>query len=81
MAAETELLWGITVGVGAVVVAVVVLLLGLLRESVRAVDALVGQVWSSAVSVFVHTVPMGRVLHRAERSAAAIGARLQEDPA
>jgi hypothetical protein len=66
LAPETQLLWQIALGLGVVVVAVVILLLGLLRESVRSLLALVGQVWSSAVGVFVHTVTSGNQLTKAE---------------
>ena len=72
MASDTQLLWEITLGLGVVVVAVVILLLALLRESVRSLLALVGEVWSSAVSVFVHTVTVGGQLRRAERSVRAL---------
>ena len=68
MAAETELLWQITLGLGVVVLAVVILLLALLRESVKSLLALVGQVWSSAVGVFVHTVTVGGQVSKAERA-------------
>lgn len=68
MASDTQLLWEITLGLGVVVVAVVILLLGLLRESVKSLLELVGEVWSSAVSVFVHTVTVPNQLRRAERS-------------
>ena len=68
MASETQLLWGITLGLGVVVVSVVILLLGLLRESVRSLDGLVAQVWSSAVGVFVHTVTVDWQVGKAERS-------------
>lgn len=72
MASDTQLLWEITLGVGVVIVAVVILLLALLWESVRSLLALVGEVWSSAVSVFVHTVTVGGQLRRAERSVRAV---------
>lgn len=72
MAPETQLLWTIAVGTGAVVVAVVLILLGLLRTSVRNLDRLVGDVWSSAVGVFVHTVTAPDQLAEAERSAQAL---------
>jgi hypothetical protein len=66
MASETQLLWEITIGLGVVVLAVVILLLALLRESVRSLLGLVAEVWSSAVSVFVHTVTVPNQLRRAE---------------
>lgn len=72
MAPETQLLWEIALGVGVVVVAVVIVLLALLRESVKSLAALVGQVWSSAVGVFVHTVTTGNQLARAEASVRAL---------
>ena len=75
MAPETQLLWEITLGLGVVVVAVVILLLGLLRESVRSLDSLVGRVWSSAVSVFVHTVAAGPQVARAERTVRSVGSQ------
>jgi hypothetical protein len=75
MAPETQLLWEITLGLGVVVVAVVILLLGLLRESVKSLLALVGQVWSSAVGVFVHTVTVDNQLGRAERSVRSLAGR------
>ena len=68
MASETQLLWGIALGLGIVVVAVVILLLGLLRESVKSLDSLVAQVWSSAVGVFVHTVTVEGQVGKAEQS-------------
>ena len=68
MASETQLLWEISLGLGVVVLAVVVLLLALLRESVKSLLALVGDVWSSAVSVFVNTVTTANQLARAEAS-------------
>jgi hypothetical protein len=68
MAAETQLLWEITLGLGVVVLAVVILLLGLLRVSVKSLLALVGQVWSSAVGVFVHTVTVGGQMAKAEKA-------------
>ena len=67
MAPETQLLWEIAIGLGVVVVAVVIVLLALLRESVKSLLALVGQVWSSAVGVFVHTVTVGGQVAKAER--------------
>jgi hypothetical protein len=75
VAPETQLLWEITLGLGVVVVAVVILLLGLLRESVMSLLALVGQVWSSAVGVFVHTVAVDNQLDRAERSVRSLARR------
>ena len=74
MASETELLWQITLGLGVVVVAVVILLLALLRESVKSLLALVGQVWSSAVGVFVHTVTTENQLGKAEAALRTLGA-------
>ena len=56
MADETQILWVVFLGVGAAVLGVVILLLGLLRESVRSLRDLVSAVWSSAVGVFVHTL-------------------------
>ena len=67
MAPETQLLWEITLGLGVVVVAVVIVLLALLRVSVKSLMGLVGQVWSSAVGVFVHTVTVGGQVAKAER--------------
>ena len=70
MAAETQLLWILALGAGAAVLGVVVLLLGLLRESVRSLGDLVGGVWSAAVGVFVHTVTAAPQLDRAGRALA-----------
>lgn len=56
MADETQLLWIVFLGIGVAVLSVVILLLGLLRESVKALRSEVSGVWSSAVGVFVHTV-------------------------
>jgi hypothetical protein len=67
MAHETQLLWIVVLGVGAAVLGVVVLLLGLLRESVKVLGREVAAVWSSAVGVFVHTVTAGPQLDRATR--------------
>ena len=50
----------------------ILLLLALLRESVKSLLTLVGQVWSSAVGVFVHTVTTGNQLARAEASVRAL---------
>lgn len=72
MSPYTQLLWEITLGLGVVVTAVVILLLALLRESVKSLGALVGDVWSSAVSVFVHTVTVPTQLRKAELSARAL---------
>lgn len=68
MAPETQLLWEITLGLGVVVLAVVILLLGMLHVSVKALLGHVGEVWSSAVGVFVHTVTVGNQLNKAERA-------------
>ena len=68
MAPESQLLWEITLGLGVVVLSVVILLLGLLRISVKSLLALVGQVWSSAVGVFVHTVTVGGQVSKAEKA-------------
>lgn len=68
MASETQLLWILALGAGAAVLGVVVLLLGLLRESVRSLGGLVGAVWSAAVGVFVHTVTAAPQLDRAGRA-------------
>jgi hypothetical protein len=65
MAIETQTMWILALGVGAAVLGVVVLLLGLLRESVKSLRELVGTVWSSAVGVFVHTVTAAPQLDRA----------------
>jgi hypothetical protein len=65
MADETQLLWIVFLGIGAAVLGVVILLLGLLRESVKVLGREVGAVWSSAVGVFVHTVTAGPQLDRA----------------
>ena len=67
MAPETQLLWEITLGLGVVVVSVVILLLALLKASVKSLMGLVGEVWSSAVGVFVHTVTVGGQVAKAER--------------
>lgn len=72
MAPETQLLWELTLGVGVVVVAVVILLLGMLKVSVKSLVALVGQVWSSAVGVFVHTVTVGNQMAKAEKAVRAL---------
>lgn len=74
MAPETTLLWEIALAVGVAVVAVVVVLLALLKESVTSLDGLVGQVWSSAVGVFVHTVTVGNQLCKAEASVRSLAA-------
>lgn len=65
MATETQTMWVLALGAGAAVLGVVVLLLGLLRESVKSLRELVGAVWSSAVGVFVHTVTAAPQLDRA----------------
>jgi hypothetical protein len=65
MADETQLLWIVFLGVGAAVLGVVVLLLGLLRESVKVLGQEVAAVWSSAVGVFVHTVTAAPQLDQA----------------
>ena len=71
MADETQLLWIVSLGVAAAVLGVVILLLGLLRESVKVLGREVAAVWSAAVGVFVHTVTAGPQLDRATQ-------RLQE---
>jgi hypothetical protein len=68
MAEETRILWIVFLGVGAAVLSVVVLLLALLRESVKSLRELVSGVWSSAVGVFVHTVTAAPQLDRAAES-------------
>lgn len=68
MAGETQILWIVSLGVGAAVLGVVVLLLGLLRESVKSLRRLVLGVWSAAVGVFVHTVTAAPQLERAAES-------------
>lgn len=65
MAHETQVLWMVFLGIAVAVLGVVVLLLGLLRESVKCLRNLVGEVWSSAVGVFVHTVTAAPQLDRA----------------
>jgi flagellar motor component MotA len=65
MAHETQILWVVFLGIGAAVLGVVILLLGLLRESVKSLGALVAAVWSSAVGVFVHTVTAAPQLEKA----------------
>ena len=65
MAHETQVLWIVFLGIATAVLGVVVLLLGLLRESVRSLRNLVGEVWSSAVGVFVHTVTAAPQLEQA----------------
>ena len=65
MAQETEILWIVFLGIGTAVLSVVILLLGLLRESVKSLRDLVSAVWSSAVGVFVHTVTAAPQLERA----------------
>jgi hypothetical protein len=65
MAHETQILWTVFLGIGVAVLSVVVLLLGLLRESVKSLRNLVSAVWSSAVGVFVHTVTAAPQLDRA----------------
>jgi flagellar motor component MotA len=67
MADETQLLWIVFLGIGAAVLGVVILLLGLLRESVKVLGREVAAVWSSAVGVFVHTVTAGPQLDRASQ--------------
>jgi hypothetical protein len=68
MAHETEILWMVFLGIGAAVLSVVILLLGLLRESVKSLRNLVSAVWSSAVGVFVHTVTAAPQIERATES-------------
>jgi hypothetical protein len=68
MAHETQILWIVFLGIGAAVLGVVVLLLGLLRESVKSLRNLVSAVWSSAVGVFVHTVTAAPQLDRATQT-------------
>jgi hypothetical protein len=65
MAHETQLLWIVFLGIGAAVLGVVILLLGLLRESVKVLGGEVAGVWSAAVGVFVHTVTAAPQLDRA----------------
>ena len=65
MADETQLLWTVFLGIGVAVLGVVILLLGLLRESVKVLGQKVAAVWSSAVGVFVHTVTAGPQLDQA----------------
>jgi hypothetical protein len=65
MAPEAQLLWIVFLGIGAAVLGVVILLLGLLRESVKSLRELVAGVWSSAVGVFVHTVTAAPQLDQA----------------
>lgn len=72
MSSYTQLLWEIALGLGVVVTAVVILLLALLRESVKSLGTVVGDVWSSAVGVFVHTVAVPTQLRKAELSARAL---------
>jgi hypothetical protein len=68
MASETQIMWIVTLGVAVAVLGVVVLLLGLLRESVKSLRGLVGAVWSSAVGVFVHTVTAAPQLDKASQA-------------
>jgi hypothetical protein len=68
MAHETQLLWIVFLGIGAAVLGVVILLLGLLRESVKVLGDEVAGVWSAAVGVFVHTVTAAPQLDRAATS-------------
>jgi hypothetical protein len=68
MANETQIMWIVTLGVAVAVLGVVVLLLGLLRESVKSLRGLVGAVWSSAVGVFVHTVTAAPQLDKASQA-------------
>jgi hypothetical protein len=65
MADESQLLWIVFLGIGAAVLGVVILLLGLLRESVKVLGREVSAVWSSAVGVFVHTVTAAPQLDQA----------------
>ena len=65
MAHDTQVMWTVLLGVAAAVLGVVILLLGLLRESVKALRGEVGGVWSSAVGVFVHTVTAAPQLDQA----------------
>ena len=74
MSGDTQLLWVMVLGAGAAVLGVVVLLLGLLRESVRSLDRRVDGVWSTAVGVFCHTVTVDLQLSRAAQAARAAGA-------
>jgi hypothetical protein len=68
MASETQIMWIVTLGVAVAVLGVVVLLLGLLRESVKSLRGLVGAVWSSALGVFVHTVTAAPQLDKASQA-------------
>jgi hypothetical protein len=68
MAHETQILWIVFLGIGVAVLGVVILLLGLLRESVKSLRDLVSAVWSSAVGVFVHTVTAAPQLDRAAKT-------------
>lgn len=68
MADETQILRIVTLGIAGAVLGVVILLLGLLRESVKSLGALVGAGWSSAVGVFVHTVTAAPQLDKATRT-------------
>lgn len=68
MADGTQVLWTVSLGIAAAVLGVVILLLGLLRESVKSLRDLVGGVWSSAVGVFVHTVTAAPQLDQATQA-------------
>lgn len=65
--AQFDLLWTVSVGMGVAVTIIVVILLNLLLQSVRALDKRVDHVWSSAVGVFVHTLTAAPQLQSAER--------------
>jgi hypothetical protein len=66
-AAQTRLMWNISVGMGLTVLLVVVILCNLLLQSVRALDRRVDQVWSAAVGLFVHTLTVAPQLRTGER--------------
>ena len=73
-AAESQrvLLLTVSVGMGAVVTIVVIILLNLLLQSVRALDKRVDHVWSSAVGLFVHTLTAAPQLRSAQRHATSV---------
>jgi hypothetical protein len=72
VAAQTQLMWTLALGVGVAVFIVVIVLLNLLLGVVRTLDQRVDLVWSSAVGVFVRTLTAAPQLRAAERHAASL---------
>lgn len=80
MALETTVMWTVCVGVGAAVDVVVVILLQLLLQSVRALDRRVDYVWSAAAGVHALTSTVGPQLQTAQRHVAALGSAANPSP-